>query len=227
VKKGHAKSVVQRVEDLAEKRQHSIQLKCHPALFELAPLWKESITEFKRLGPNPPKERVAELEQKFNRRLDEIQTKYSGPQPPAPNSFAAQTIFRNEEGVPDADGIADWIHFDRHKIPLKNDLERRKNKDWDSASRVLRTETDMERLRCGKPIRPFKGHLEHQNVFENFWGFGIDKLSPEELADFFNQFCPCNSEGHDPDALKKHRARFKRSIERFVQQPAASRKQTL
>jgi hypothetical protein len=70
----------------------------------------------------------------------------------------------------------------------------------------------MERIRCGKPIRPFKGNLEHQSMFESFWGFGIERLNPDELADFFDQFCPCASEGHDPDALKKHRARFARSI---------------
>lgn len=212
MKKGEPKSVVRRVSALAEKRKNSIQQKCHPALFELAPLWKESITDFKRLGSNAPRERVVELERKFNNRLDEIQTKYSGPQPPAPNTFAAQTIFRNEENMSDADGLADWIHFDRHKVPLKDDLERRQDKDWDSASRILRTASDLEQLRCGKPIRPFKGNLEHQNVFESFWGFGIEKLTPEELADFFDQFCPCGSEGHDPDALKKNRSRFARLI---------------
>jgi hypothetical protein len=212
MKKGQPKSVVQRVEDLAEKRRNSIQLKCHPALFELAPLWKESITEFKRLGPNAPKERLAELEQKFDKRLEEIHAKYSGPIPPAPNTFAAQTIFRNGENMSDTDGIADWVHFDRHKVPLKHDLERRENRDWSSTSRVLRTATDMEQLRCGKPIRPFKGNLEHQSMFESFWGFGLERLSPDELADFFDQFCPCAREGHDPDALKKHRARFARAI---------------
>ncbi|HET9305794.1 MAG TPA: hypothetical protein VFO46_07195 [Candidatus Sulfotelmatobacter sp.] len=212
MKKGQAKSVVERVENLAEKRKHSIQLKCHPVLFELAQLWKESIIEFKRLGPNAPKERLAELEQKFEKRLQESHRKYSGPNPPAPNTFAAQTIFRNEENMSDADGIADWIHFDRHKIPLKQDLQRRQNRDWGSTSRVLRTANDMEQLRCGKPIRPFKGNLEHQNMFESFWGLGIEKLTPEELADFFDQFCPCGNEGHDPDALKKHRSRFARSI---------------
>jgi hypothetical protein len=213
MKKGQPRPVVKRVENLAEKRKNSILKKCHPALFELAPLWKESIIEFKKLGSNAPKELLAELEQKFEKRLQEIQQKYSGPQPPAPNTFAAQVIFRNEGNMSDRDGIADWIHFERHKIPLKNDLERRQNKDWNSTSRVLRTINDSEQLRCGKPIRPFKGNLEHQSMFDSFWGFGTEKLSPDELSDFFDWFCPCGCEGHDSDALKKHRARFKRSIE--------------
>lgn len=168
--------------------------------------------EFQALGPKAPKELLEKLEQKFEKRLQEIQQKYSGPQPPASNTFAAQVIFRNEGNMSNGDGIADWIHFERHKISLKDDLERRQNKDWNSTSRVLRTINDIEQLRCGKPIRPFKGNLEHQSMFDSFWGFGVEQLSSEELADFFDWFCPCACEGHDPDALKKHRARFKRSI---------------
>jgi hypothetical protein len=76
----------------------------------------------------------------------------------------------------DSDGIADWIHFERHRIPLENDLERRQENDWSSTSRVLRTINDLEQLRCGRPIRPFKGNLEHQSMLESFWGFGIEKL---------------------------------------------------
>jgi hypothetical protein len=213
MKKGQAKSVVQRVKELAERRRESIIRKCHPALFELAPLWKESIIAFQALGQNTPEGLVAEIERKFEKRLEEIQRKYSGPHPPAPNTFAAQVIFRNEANMSDADGITDWIHFERHKIPLKDDLKGRQNKKWDSTNRVLRTVSDMEQLRCGKRIRPFKGNLEHQCMFDSFWGFGIEKLSPDELADFFDSFCPCGRGGHDPDALKKHRARFKRTIQ--------------
>jgi len=213
MKRGQPKPVVERLNDLAERRKNSIVEKCHPALFELAPLWKESIAEFQALGPNPPKELLAELERRFGRQLEEINRKYSGPIPPQPNTFAAQTIFTNEAKGPDSVHIAEWIHFERNKIPFKDDLERRQEKDWKSTHRVLRTITDMEQLRCGKRIRPFKGNLEHSNMFENFWGFGLEKLAPEELADFFDWFCPCGCEGHDPDALKKQRSRFRRSIE--------------
>ena len=220
MKKGQARPVVQRVEELSERRKRSILKKCHPALFELAPLWKESIIEFQALGPNAPKDLAAELEQKFEKRLLEIHQKYSGPNPLEPNTFAAQVIFRNQEGLSDGDGIADWIHFERHKTPLKDDLEKRQSGDWNGTKRVLRTITDLEQLRCGKPVRHFKGNLEHQSMFDSFWGFGIEKLSPDELSDFFDCFCPCGCEGHDSDALKKHRARFKRSIEANIKADA-------
>jgi len=77
---------------------------------------------------------------------------------------------------------------------------------------VLRTITDVEQLRCSKPIQAFKGNLEHSNMFENFLGFGLERLSPDELADFFDWFCPCGCEVHDADALKKQRVRCKRSL---------------
>lgn len=213
MKKGHARPVVQRVEELAERRKNSILMKCHPALFELAPLWKGSIMAVQALGSNPAKERVAEVERKFENRLQQIHRKYSGPIPAPPGTFAAQSIFRADANMSDDDGIADWIHFERHKIPLKDDLLKRRRNEWSSTGRVLRTITDLERIRCGKRILPFKGNMEHGNMFENFWGFGLEKLSPDELADFFDWFCPCKCEGHDPDALKKHRARFKLTLE--------------
>lgn len=216
MKRREPRPVLERVEKLAEKRRNSILQKCHPAVFELAPLWKVSITEFRALGPTAPKQLVTDIEQKFGTRLQEILQKYSGPQLPAPNTFAAQVIFRNEENMSDDDGIADWLHFDRHKVPLKDDLKKRQDRDWNGTSRVLRTMSDLEQLRHERPIRPFKGNLDHQSMFENFWGFGVEKLSPDELADFFDQFCPCGCEGHDPDALKKHRTRFKRSIKLSV-----------
>src|SRR5207248_7339950 len=103
-------------------------------------------------------------------------------------------------------------HFERHKMPMNTDLEKREAKDWPASHRVLRTADDVERLRCGKHIRPFKGNQEHWNMFGCFWGFGLENLSPDELADVFDRWCPCGSEGHDPDALKKHRERFKIAI---------------
>jgi hypothetical protein len=152
MKKGQPRPVVQRVENLAEKRRNSILKKCHPALFELAPLWKESIIKFHALGSSAPKELLTELERKFEKRLQEIQQKYSGPHPPAPNTFAAQVIFRNEENMSDGDGIADWIHFGRHKIPLKGDVERRQNKDWNSTRECSALSTIWNSSVAGSPF---------------------------------------------------------------------------
>jgi hypothetical protein len=79
----------------------------------------------------------------------------------------------------------------------------------------LRTAGDLEALRCNRKIKAFKGEIEHRNMFENLWGFGLEKLTPEELVFFFDEYCPCGK-FHDPDALKKARNRFRRFLQTSI-----------
>lgn len=202
----------ERVKVLAKKREKSIEAKCHPAIFEIAQLHKELIEALKALPVGSPQEVIATIETRMDKRLKEIEQKYSGPIPPAPNTFTAQIIFSDAalRADSDAQGIAESMHFERHRIPAKVDVERRARKDWNATRRLLRTTSDLEQLRCGKgPIQAFKGNLDHSTMFQTLWGFGIEKLGPEELADFFDRFCPCSCEGHSADALKNQRARFR------------------
>lgn len=227
MRRGEPRLPVERVKELTDKRHESIVSKCHPAIFEFAQLLKESIEASKSLGPNPPHELVAEIEARTERGLAEIKRKYSGPVQPAPNTFAAQIIFSDEALTSNSDalGIAEAIHFARHKTPAKVDAKKRAQRNWDASRRILRTTSELEQLRCGKgPLPPFKGHLDHGSMFTILWNFGIEKLTAEELADFFDTYCPCGLQEHDPDALKKHRARFKRILKIAVSENSAEAK---
>jgi hypothetical protein len=202
-----------------ELRWTSIQKKCHPASFPLAQLWKDAIEALKRAGPSSGKEVLAEIEATVEKRSLEIHAQFSGPVPPPPNTFAAQIIFSEQalKSESSSQGIVESIYFERHKIPMKQDSVQMEAGDWGASRRVQRTFGDVEQLRCRKgPIRPFKGNLEHSNMFETLWGFGIELLTEEELADFFDKYCPCGIEAHDPDALKKQRTRFKRILQKAI-----------
>jgi hypothetical protein len=205
------------VEDLAENRKESIVGKCHPALFEVGPIYKESIEAFKALGSRPAQELAAKIEAKFNSDIDEVQRKYPGTIPPAPGTFAAQTIFADATNESEQQGVIEWLHFERHRVPLKVDMEKARQRDFDAFRRLLRTAEDITNLHCERPVKPFKVDLEHSNMFEVLWGFGIENLTPEELADVFDWYCPCGTEGHDPDALRKQRERFKQAIGKDTQ----------
>lgn len=226
MRRDEPKLLVERVQERAEKRQESIVAKCHPAIFELAQLWRESIEARKSLGTNPPPELIAEIDAKMEERLKAIKKKYSGPVSPAPNTFAAQIIFSDSalKSQSDGQGIIESLHWERWKTPLRQDVEKARARDWDASRRVQRTISDLEQLRCGKgPIQPFKGDVEHGNMFDVLWGFGIERLTPEETADFFDSYCPCGSEGHDPDALKKQRARFQKVLSKSIAEVDAIR----
>ncbi|HVB56738.1 MAG TPA: hypothetical protein VNE63_09955 [Candidatus Acidoferrales bacterium] len=215
MRRGEPKPLIERLEDLDKKRQAAIVEKCHPATFEMAQLWKDSIEARKAMGPNPPHELIAGIEDRVEKRLTEIHLKYSGPVQPEPDRFAAQMIFSDAalKSESDAQGVAEAIHFQRHKTPAKRDAEKMRAKDWKASRRIQRTIADLEQLRCGQgPIEPFKGNEEHWNMFETLWGMGLEKLTPEELTVFFDKYCPCDSKAHEPDALKNLRARFRKAL---------------
>jgi hypothetical protein len=213
MRKGEAKL---NAKSLDESRR-SIGAKCHPAMSELAQVWGDSIEALKSLGPNPSREVIAEIQNKLDERIKEIQRQYSGPVPPAPNTFAAQTIFSKSaiESESDALGVVEWLHWERHRVSMQRDAEGMKKRDWNASRRAQRTVSDLEQLRCGRgPIQPFKVDMEHWSFFEVLWGLGIEGLTPEELAIFFGDFCPCGSETHEPESLKKQRARFRKALEK-------------
>jgi hypothetical protein len=45
---------------------------------------------------------------------------------------------------------------------------------------------------------------------------GLEKLSPEELADFADWYCPCGKKNHNADNLKQLRLRFKKAREKTL-----------
>lgn len=212
-----------RVTELVQKRWGSIESKCHPAIFEIATIYKESVEARKSLGPNPPAALIEEIELRCDARLTEVFVRHSGPVPPEPDRFAAQTVFSDVSlnSLTDDYGSIELLHWDRHKIPFRFDAQKMERKNWDASCRVQRTIGDLEQLRCEKgPILPFKFQIEHADIFLTLWGLGIEKLSPEELADFFDRYCPCTREGHDPSALKNQRGRFRKALELGKKNPA-------
>src|SRR6185437_5567377 len=104
-------------------------------------------------------------------------------------------------------GKIEQLHWMRHGTSLKADVAKMQAEDFKASARIRRTWNDLEELRQGHDIRPFKNNLEHANVFQILWGLGIEKLSPTELADFFDRYCPCGHD-HDLKALKNQRKRF-------------------
>lgn len=202
--------------ELVQKRWGSIESKCHPAIFEIATIYKESVEARKSLGPNPPAALIEEIELRCDARLTQIFVRHSGPVPPEPDGFAAQTVFSQASlnSLSDDYGSIELLHWDRHKIPFRFDVQKMEGKNWDASRRVQRTIADLEQLRCGKgPIQRFKFDTEHSDLFLTLWGLGIQNLTPEELADFFDRYCPCAPEAHDPSALKNQRARFRKKID--------------
>lgn len=199
-----------------KRLENEIKDKCHPATIAIATAWKESVDGLKSLGPNPVPELVTEISQRLEIRLAEIDQRYSGPIQPPPGTFSTDVIFTARENEKTTGlGILEFLHWERHKIPLWKDQEEQSSEAVKRTSRTIDSYAELYYDRR-KP-KPFKGDLEHSNMFAILWDFGLKVLTPEALAYFFDEYCPCGAK-HNPANLKEQRARFLKDLRRAFEQ---------
>ena len=212
--------ILERIEAAAKKRREGIKRKLDPALFKMLESYKELIEALKLLGPNPPKELAEEKWRRFEWKTTQIFVQHPGCVQPPENYFPVQTMFSDaaRESVSDTQGVVEWIHWRRHGTTLEDDVKKMRV-DYEASLRVQRTYSDVEALRFGHAIEPFKGKQEHADIFDFGIGLGLELLTPTELSDLFAEYCPCGCDDHSPDTLSHFRERF---LERLEQARAKS-----
>lgn len=209
--------------------------KLHPVFFELASLNKE-FTEhrlenekqytaaLKTLGPNAALEAKAEaLEQQkrkdqelmdwANRKLLEID-QLCKDIPETPLGFPWLKAAR--KGPIDNEmeelGVSEWLHAERHGEPLTTAITQASKGDLGALRRIHRTEEDIFRLKHGKTMSTnLQGDPFHRDLLSIGLCFGLETLTSEELADCFDEYCPCKKV-HDAAALKQQRYRLLREF---------------
>jgi hypothetical protein len=145
---------------------------------------------------------------------DEIHRRFSGPIQAPKNYFPCETIFPVGSNEQEEIALAAFLHWERHKVPLAQDVERMDKRDGKAVRRVLRTVTDYEAIRCDKrKPKAFKGKMDHSNIFGFGLRLGLENLTAEELAIFFDRFCPSCREAHNADALRRQRTQFLKALE--------------
>jgi hypothetical protein len=209
--------------------------KLHPAFFELAQIWRditkrvEAVEEacrnvLRELGPTPAHDSIAEaiyhrgqainmLGQEFDAKLVEINACY----PSLPSSPFAYPWLKVARAAPlgaerEAIGFMEWLHSERHGEPLENTLNDVNAGSLSALHKLQRTQEDLFRMEHEQgPLKEFQGNLCHRDLLELGFCFGMERLTSEELADCFEEYCPCGKD-HDADALKKQRARLIREF---------------
>jgi hypothetical protein len=205
-------SLLERIQTARERRSDSIVRKCHPIVFELAPLYKEAVQAADGLHQTMTPELLQTIREKFTKQVGDIFAKYPDLEKHLPEKAIETSIHSDAAFENDAQGFVEALHWHRHRVPLKTDMRKIAQKNWEASCRAMRTERDFLQLQCGKtPIQPFKNDIEHAAMFEIFWDFGMADLTPEELADFFDMYCP-DGHNHEPDGLKRQRARFEKDL---------------
>lgn len=210
----------ERLQISARRRRRAIQEKVHPALAPMLHVYKEALTAAQDLGPNPPAELVAGIQAHLEKELQKIAKKY--PEVPIPAAALVHPNLLSSEPIEEAKTLLEAFHFWRHMKALPRDLKADIS-DTECYKRFRRTLDDYQTLAAGRgPIKRFKADLDHMDIFLWGLGMGLERLTAQELADFFEENCWCGKT-HDADALKKQRKRILKALSAAAKPADAAR----
>jgi hypothetical protein len=166
---------------------------------------QEDRLESQRLIRNPPLEMIEEAQRvgdEFQRSGKKINSSISA-------IFATDAGVSGTSEISDEDYMLAWFAWNRYGKTCKQLLEEDRNGVRRSSVRVLTIRRDYQRWRYNE-LDPEKARFklahEHQVLLRYGLAFGIGELSPEELADCFDELCPCGKI-HFPENLRKLRTR--------------------
>lgn len=191
-------------------RQASIEKECQSALTALGPAPKAA----RRTGVLQNRQnKLAELLKKCDAELIKINSRY----PNVPETPLAYPWLQAARRGPltskkELASALEWLHFERHGEALAATVAKADAGDINALHKLQRTQEDAFRVQHGKgPLKQFQGDAYHRDLFQIGLCFGMEKLTSEELADCFEEYCPCEKI-HDADALGKQRRRFIREL---------------
>lgn len=213
------------------RRERKWKAKLQPLFFELADLNKQGTVrrlqiereynqELKALGRSAAqplkaevvrrrKQKDEELMKWMDAKLVDLDERYKAV-PESPRQYPWLQAARHGPLTPQKEeiGMLEWLHSERHGEALITTRAKADAGDLESLHKLQRTEEDAFRIKHGKALKKFQGDPIHRDIFQFGIGLGLENLSSEELADCFDEVCPCGAEGHNADALKKQRSRF-------------------
>jgi len=119
-----------------------------------------------------------------------------------------------------------WLSWYKYgKTWRQLQYERNAGKWW-ASQRILAVLKDFEKWKFNK-LDPndmrFKIDRPHFILMAFGLDFGLDKLTLNELADCFDALCICGIEQHDPENLRKLKARILKSLDNLNLKTAALR----
>lgn len=200
------------------KEERSWRDKVHPAFLEIAEMYREHVISLQGLRKEPTPQQVQQIRARAVEKLMEIRRSY--PDMPAdvysiisvgPPDLPIEEIVKNLPGSL-ARGLLEWICWKRYRRPLYQLALEDAAGMRESSKKMERLISDGNKLRYGEKLSGFKIDLDHTGLLEMALPLGLDKLTAEELADCFEEVCPCRK-AHDADALKKQRARLLKALE--------------
>jgi hypothetical protein len=200
------------------ERQKSWKEKVHPALPEILLIYKDSQETLSGSGPNQLAQDAQKLRARVLQTREDLLKRYPELQPGSPSNHITVASARFTSQRDNLLGILEWLCWRRFGQPLTTLVAEEKAGNLVAHDKVSRLRNELWHLVYGRgSIEPFKGNSGHSEIMELGLNLGLANLTDEELADCFDEFCSCGKD-HDPDALKKQRARVRKQLEAALYQ---------
>jgi hypothetical protein len=114
-----------------------------------------------------------------------------------------------------------WLSWFKYGKTWRRLNSERNAGNWEASQQILAILGDYEKWTFGR-LDPndmrFKMDRPHFTLMASGLDFGLETFTANELADCFDALCTCGVEQHDPENLRKLRARILRSLEELNSQ---------
>ena len=195
------------------KTQRSWKEKVHPAFLEIVRIYRDSQEALSGSGPNQIARNAQKLRAQVLQAREDLLKRYPELEPGSPSNHITAASARFSSQRDNLTGIWEWLSWRRFGQSLTTLVAEEKAGNLEAHKKVHRLKDDLWHLAYARgPIEPFKGNSCHSEIMELGLNLGMAKLTDEELADCFDEFCRCGKD-HDPDSLKKQRARVRKQLE--------------
>lgn len=206
-----AGSPMSRLSNVRRSRE-SWKKKVHPAFPEIALAYCEAHLALQRLGPGPSSQARQKIRDRVTTKRLELLNRYPDLRPGSPWAHVTAVSGSVLPKKRSLGRIWEWYYWRRYREPLWLALQNEKAGDVRAHERLMRVRDEIWRLLYRRgPVLPFKGNPDHCELLEIGLHLGLNKVTAEELADCFDEVCPCGGV-HDPDALKKQRVRVRKQL---------------
>jgi hypothetical protein len=187
------------------KRHKSWEEKVHPAFLEIAKFWSYSQRSLLSSKGNGATKKAQQLRTEVVRLRDDLLKRYPELRLESPsNHVQPSTGILSERQA--AFAFLQWLCWRRTGQSLPVLLAEEKAGSREAHDKVQRVRDDFFlAVNAREPLEPFKGNSDHCELLELGLNLGLNTLSAENLADCFDEICPCGK-SHDADALKHLRA---------------------
>jgi hypothetical protein len=187
--------------------------KVHPVFCEIAALCRALAAAQKQPQQGKRAGEVRKVLNLSSKKRQKLLTNHPGNFPGTPWRQVTATGYKPPSTQEKLEQVLDWFFFKRNRTPRWLAIAREKEGDLRAHEQLVRAEDEFWRLLNGHgPVPPFKVDQPHTDLLELGLHLGLKVLSAEELADCFDEVCPCGKT-HNADALKKQKARVLKDLE--------------